>query len=75
MTPAGYRYRPQESALNSELKTKMHETISSFRSWGFPTLYWYLRNLGYIVNHKRVHRLYKEESLQKKQAEEASETQ
>ena len=65
MTPAGYRYQPQESALNSEIKTKMHETISSFRSWGFPTLYWYLRNLGYIVNHKRVHRLYKEESLQK----------
>jgi putative transposase len=65
ITSAGYRYRPRESSLNNELKTKMREIILSFRSWGFPTLYWYLRNLGYMVNHKRVHRLYKEEALQK----------
>jgi putative transposase len=65
ITPEGYRYHPQESPLNIELKNKMHEILSTFRSWGFPTLYWYLCHLGYTVNHKRAHRLYKEESLQK----------
>lgn len=65
MTPEGYRYRPQESSLNSELKKKMHQTVGTYRSWGFPTLYWYLRTLGYAVNRKRIHRLYKQESLQK----------
>lgn len=65
ITPEGYRYHPQELPLNSELKRKMHEIISTYRSWGFPTLYWYLCHLGYRVNHKRVHRLYKEEALQK----------
>jgi putative transposase len=65
ITPEGYRYNAQESPLNSELRIKMHEVISIYRSWGFPTLYWYLCSLGYRVNHKRVHRLYKEESLQK----------
>lgn len=65
ITPEGYRYQAQESPLNCELRTKMHEIISTFRSWGFPTLYWYLYGLGYRVNRKRVHRLYQEEGLQK----------
>lgn len=65
ITPEGYRYQPQESPLNNELRNKMHEILSTFRSWGFPTLYWYLCSLGYTVNRKRVHRLYRAESLQK----------
>jgi putative transposase len=65
ITVAGYHYHPRETPLNSELKTTMHKTISTYRSWGLPTLYWYLRSIGYLVNRKRIHRLYKEEALQK----------
>lgn len=65
LSPEGYRYRPRESSLNNELKNKMFEIIETHRSWGLPTLYYYIRGLGYTVNRKRIHRIYKLENLQK----------
>ncbi len=64
MTPAGYHYQPKESALNMELLEKMQQIASTYKRWGLPTIFLYLRRLGYRVNRKRVHRIYKREGLQ-----------
>lgn len=64
MSIAGYFYQPQESELNMQLLTNMREITDSYKSWGLPTIYHYIRRLGYQVNRKRVHRLYKLAGLQ-----------
>ncbi len=64
ITPVGYRYQPKESELNMELLEKIQQITSTYKRWGLPTIYLYLRRLGYLVNRKRIHRIYKREGLQ-----------
>lgn len=61
---SGYLYQPQESALNTEILNNLRQVTATYKSWGLPTLYLYLQRLGYHVNRKRVHRLYKLAGLQ-----------
>jgi putative transposase len=60
----GYQYQPQESELNMKILENMRTISGTYKSWGLPTIFHYLRRLGYLVNRKRVHRLYKLAGLQ-----------
>jgi putative transposase len=48
---------------NRELRERLRELAEERRRWGSPMLYLVLRREGWLVNHKRVERLYREEGL------------
>lgn len=52
-------HRPDDRARRSRLR----ELAEQRRRWGAPRLYVRLRREGWIVNHKRVERLYREGGL------------
>jgi putative transposase len=60
----GYQYQPQESELNMKILENMRTITGTYKSWGLPTIFLYLRRIGYSVNRKRVHRIYKLAGLQ-----------
>lgn len=51
--------RPDDLKLRERLPTLTHER----RRFGYRRLHVLLRREGYMVNHKRVYRLYREERL------------
>jgi putative transposase len=51
--------RPDDRALRERLRTLAHER----RRFGYRRLHVLLRREGYVVNHKRIYRLYREERL------------
>lgn len=51
--------RPDDPVLRERLRTLAHER----RRFGYRRLHVLLRREGYVVNHKRVYRLYREERL------------
>ena len=48
---------------NRELRERLRVLAEERRRWGSPMLYLLLRREGWLVNHKRVERLYREEGL------------
>lgn len=48
---------------NRELRERLRVLAEERRRWGSPMLYLVLRREGWLVNHKRVERLYREEGL------------
>jgi putative transposase len=48
---------------NRELRERLRAVAEERRRWGCPLLYRVLRREGWRINHKRVERLYREESL------------
>ena len=48
---------------NRELRERLRVLAEERRRWGSPLLYLLLRREGWLVNHKRVERLYREEGL------------
>lgn len=59
----GYRYQPVEQPENDRLRAKLHEIAQEDPTAGYRPAWAYLRREGYVVNHKRVHRLWQEEGL------------
>src|SRR5690606_17690410 len=55
-----YARRPERNAV---LRKRLKELASKRNRWGCPLLFKALRREGWVVNHKRVERLYREESL------------
>lgn len=55
-----YQYRRGDDA---ELRAHMREISKQHGRYGCPTIYTILRREGRVVNHKKVHRIYKEEGL------------
>ncbi len=51
--------RSEDSALRDRMKAIAHER----RRFGYRRLHVLLRREGYVVNHKRLFRLYREEKL------------
>ncbi len=64
ITVEGYKYKCKESELNKKLRRLLKKLAGKYKRWGFPTLFTYVKKLGYAINEKRLHRLYKEEGLQ-----------
>ena len=57
----GYRYKA--STADDSYKTTLKDLAHRYPRYGYWKLYHLMRNQGHIINHKRVHRLYKELKL------------
>jgi putative transposase len=60
---AGWYQQPKPKLLDAPLKARMHEIASTRVRYGFWRIFVLIRRDGWVVNHKRVYRLYKEEGL------------
>lgn len=58
----GYRYKA--NTADDSYKTILKDLAHQYPRYGYWKLYHLMRNQGHIINHKRVHRLYKELKLQ-----------
>jgi putative transposase len=59
-TAAHVSRRPDDAPLRARLKELAHENVR----WGYKLLWGALRVQDFVVNHKKVYRLYKEEKLE-----------
>jgi putative transposase len=59
---ASYRYEPQPDR-NAELREKLVELAKQKPRYGYRRLWALLERRGWVVNHKRLYRLYREEHL------------
>jgi putative transposase len=59
-TAARVSQRPDDTPLRTRLKELAHENLR----WGYKMLWGALRVQDFVVNHKKVYRLYKEEKLE-----------
>jgi putative transposase len=55
-----YRRRRQD---DSGLRTRIREIAATKRRYGWPRIYVRLRREGWMVNHKKIERIYREEGL------------
>ena len=59
-----YRYQPKLSTENEEIADWLLRLTSTHKRWGFGLCFYYLRNVkGYVWNHKRIYRIYRELEL------------
>ncbi len=63
ISPSSMRYRPGPDR-NQELRQEIVTLAQRFRRYGAGMIYLKLRQAGWVVNHKRVERLYAAERLQ-----------
>ena len=63
MSASAYRYQPSVDR-NGPLRAEILRLTQRYRRYGAPMIYLKLRQAGWIVNHKRVERLYAEQGLQ-----------
>jgi len=57
------RYRPRDSDINAALVKRMHELVRHHPRFGYRRIWALLRNEGFEVNRKRVHRLWRHEGF------------
>ena len=59
-----YRYEAKRNHENEQIADWLLRLTNNYRTWGFGLCYLYLRNVkGFVWNHKRVYRIYKELEL------------
>lgn len=59
-----YRYQPKLSGENAEIAEWLLRLTQTHKRWGFGLCFCYLRNTkGFVWNHKRVYRIYRELEL------------
>ncbi len=59
-----YRYQPKLSDENAEIADWLLRLTQTYKRWGFGLCFIYLRNIkGFVWNHKRVYRIYRELEL------------
>jgi putative transposase len=59
-----YRYQPRLSDENAEIADWLIRLTHNWKDWGFGLCFLFLRNVkGYVWNHKRVYRIYRESEL------------
>jgi len=63
MSASAFRYQPGPDQ-NERLRAEILRLAQRYRRYGTPMIYLKLRQAGWIVNHKRVERLYAEQCLQ-----------
>jgi len=63
MSASAYRYQPAVDR-NEPLRAEILRLAQRYRRYGAPMIYLKLRQAGWVVNHKRVERLYAEQCLQ-----------
>jgi len=64
ISEACYRYQAKLSEENTKIADWLIRLTHNQRNWGFGLCFLYLRNVkGYVWNHKRVYRIYRELEL------------
>lgn len=64
ISDACYRYQPKLATENEEIADHLIRLTHNQRNWGFGLCFLHLRNVkGYVWNHKRVYRIYRELEL------------
>ena len=64
MSERCYRYEPKLKSENERIGDLLIGLTNAHRTWGFGLCYLHLRNVkGYLWNHKRVYRIYRELEL------------
>jgi putative transposase len=59
-----FRYQPKLSDENAEIADWLLRLTQTYKRWGFGLCFAYLRNVkGFVWNHKRVYRIYRELEL------------
>ena len=59
-----FRYQPKLSDENAEIADWLLRLTHTYKRWGFGLCFAYLRNVkGFVWNHKRVYRIYRELEL------------
>ena len=57
------RFIPQRPVVDAPLREKLCALAAEHPRWGVPRLHWRLQREGWLVNYKRVERLYRLEGL------------
>lgn len=60
---SGYYYK-EKPDNDSEIRKKIKELSEKKKRYGCPRLHFLLRKAGFLINHKRTERIYREEKLQ-----------
>lgn len=64
ISESGYRYVPKLSTENALIADWLLRLTTTHKRWGFGLCFMYLRNVkGFVWNHKRVYRIYRELEL------------
>jgi len=64
ISESGYRYAPKNNAENQRIADWLLRLTTTHKRWGFGLCFAYLRNVkGFVWNHKRVYRIYRELEL------------
>ena len=64
MSRSSCRYQAKPAADEKELRAKIHQIANENQAYGYRLVTGKIRNQGWLVNHKRIHRIWKEEGLQ-----------
>ena len=56
-------YRSEKQRSDARLKSRLRELAAERKRFGYRRLHVLLRREGYVVNHKKVYRLYQEADL------------
>ena len=67
LAASSYYYRSREGREDRPSREALRRHAANRRRWGYRRLTVLLRRDGYADNHKRIHRLYREERLQVRQ--------
>lgn len=64
VSESGYRYKAKNNVENQHIANWLLRLTQTHKRWGFGLCFLYLRNVkGFVWNHKRVYRIYKELEL------------
>ena len=64
VSESGYRYKPKNNVENQQIADWLLRLTNAHKRWGFGLCFLYLRNVkGFVWNHKRVYRIYRELEL------------
>lgn len=58
-----FSYAPKLSELNEKIRKRLKQLAAKHRKWGAWKFWRILRREGLMINHKRVERIYRQESL------------
>jgi putative transposase len=64
LSTATWRYQRRETATNAEVRARLEAHAAARSRFGYRRLHILLEREGFVVNHKRVHRIYRAAGLQ-----------
>ena len=62
LSRASWNYKPKPDE-NEPIRKRLRELADERKRWGYRRLHYLLRREGFLINHKRTERLYRDENL------------